>query len=351
MKFNNFCTCFIATVLFLIIILPVNAEDYARWSKASMPLGIYIEQTSTVPGFKSTYPVQVAKALREWKKDTGGLVDFTIVGNKANADIIVEWSPKMKKEDYIDQSKDHNYIWGVTKLGNPTTIKLVTNHPLTNNQSLSDNIVYMIALHEIGHSLGLWWHTRSPEDIMYPDFIVPATTANGARKIINKNTGVLSSRDISNIKALYNNNKVALLDKMPKGTNMKLASKNNSMIGAIETTGTAAASVSTNSNDLNIDIGKALAHLKSNPDSYEAYNNIGLVYLQEQKFDNAIKYFDRAIQLNSTAGNVYFNRALAYSRLQNKDMAIVDYEKFIKLKPNDPNTPNAIKEVERLKQL
>ncbi|MGD9580265.1 MAG: tetratricopeptide repeat protein [Vampirovibrionia bacterium] len=351
MRFRCFGCCIIAITITFVMVLAVNAEEYARWSKQSMPLGVYIQQTSSVPGFKSTYPVQVAKALREWKKDTAGLIDFTIVADKANADIIIDWLPKMRKEDYIDQSKEHNYIWGVTQLGNPTYIKLVTKHPLTNDQSLSDNVVYMVALHEIGHSLGLWWHTRSPEDIMYPDFIVPATTANGARKIINKNTGVLSTRDINNIKALYNNNKVVFLDKVSKGTNLMLASKNNSMVGAIETTGSAAASVSTKSTDVNVDLGKALAYLKENPESFEAYNNIGLVYLQGQKYQDAIKYFDHAIKLNSTSATAYFNRGLAYSRIHNKDMAIADYEKFIQLKPNDPNTPNAVKEVDRLKQL
>ena len=326
-------------------------EQYARWSKSCMPLKVYIQSDTNIPGYRDTYPVQVAKAFRQWKVDTKGMVDFTIVNDKKNADIVVSWANKMRKQDFIDQADGHSYVWGITKLGNPTEIILVTSHPMAHNQSLTDNNIYMISLHEIGHALGIWWHTRDPQDIMYPDFIVPSTTANGARKIINKNTGTLSSRDISNVMALYNKNNVTMLDKVAKGTNVKLHSVNNSVIGAVETTGSAAATVSTNSQDLNVDLGTAMAYLKKNPDSYEAYNNIGLVYLENGDFNTAVQYFQKSLSINPHYSKGHFNLALSFSKMKNYAPAIVHYKKYLELEPEGANSENVKKEIERLKQI
>lgn len=331
--------------------ISAEAYDYARWSKNKMPLKVYIEQTSTVPGFKRTYPVEVAKALRQWKVDTKGLIDFTVVPVAKDADIIVTWANKIKKESYTGQAEGHSYAWGITKLGNPTKITLVTSHPLANNQNLSENNIYMIALHEIGHSLGIWWHTRDPNDIMYPDFIVASTTANGARIILNKNRGTLSDRDIVNLIALYNNNNVKVLDKVAKGTNIQIRSVNNDVIGSVETTGSAAATVATNTKTLNVDLGKALAYLKENPNSPEAYNNIGLVYLENNDAANAITNFNKSLEMNPDYAKGHFNLALAYSKEKNFGMAISHYEKYLKLDPDSAQSDNVKLEIDRLKSI
>ncbi|MEW5821484.1 MAG: tetratricopeptide repeat protein, partial [Cyanobacteriota bacterium] len=304
-----------------------------------------------IPGYNDAFAVEVTKALRQWKQDTKGMVDFSIVKDKNQADIIVSWAQKIRKEDYFDQAQGHSYVWGITHLGNPTNIVLSTTHPLNSSQPLNEQNIYMISLHEIGHSLGLWWHTRDPQDIMYPDFIIPSRTSKGARIILNQNKGSLSKRDISNIIALYNRNDTLVLNNLPRGKAIELLLQNNSIIGAVETTGSAAASVATKTNKLNIDLGKSLAYLKEHPDSYEAYNNIGLVYLENNDYDNAVKYLNKAISINSDYAKAYFNLGLAYSKLNNFGMAISNYEKYLNLEPDAPNTDVVEKEIQRLKQL
>ena len=353
LRINIILMSFVVLIAMLITgaVSVAEASDYARWSNDNMPLKVYIQRQSNINGFQNSYPVDVARAFKEWKTATRNKVDFKVINNPDDADIQVLWVGQLKKQDLYESAKGHGYVWGVTKLGNPTVIYLVTTHPVNNNQPLSSQVIYMIALHEIGHALGLWWHTSSPEDIMYPDFIVPSSTVNGSRLIANKNQGKLSSRDVRNLLALYNNNNVVLLDKVSRGKNIKIAARNNSALGEIETTGTAAASVATKSTKLNVDLGRSLAELKDNPDSYEAYNNIGLVYLENNDFDNAIASFNKAIELNNRYSKAYFNLALTFSRLKDYDKAISGYEMYLKLEPKAYNYDNVQKEIDRLKNI
>lgn len=325
------------------------ASKYVRWSKSSMPLKVYIPQSSTVTGFKKTYPVDVARALKQWNTDTKGFVTFVSVNDPKKADIVIEWKNKMNKAEYIDSAKGHSYVWGVTQIGNPTKIKLVTSHPLNDNHSLSDNVVYMISLHEIGHALGVWWHTSDPKDIMYPDFVVPSTASGGSKLIANQNRGTLSRRDIQNLVSLYNKNDVKLLNKVARNTTIQMPSFNNTVIGSVETTGSAAATVKAANIKSDVDYGQALATLKKNPDSYEAHNNIGLVYLKGNDYDNAIKMFTKAISLNPTYANGYFNLGLAYEKTNNSPMAIKQYQKYLELSPKSANAGQVQQEINRLK--
>jgi hypothetical protein len=352
-RINNVVVTLVVMLLMLTNVSIANAEDakYVRWTKASMPLKVYIQKNSSVSGFKSTYPVYIAKAFRQWKVDTRGLVDFLIVDDPKTADIKVLWNDKLKKEDIMDSAKGHGYVWGVTKIGNPTDIIIATVHPLNDNQPLSENVVYMIALHEIGHALGLWWHTSDPMDIMYPDFIIPSTTSNGSRLIVNKNTGLLSKRDVQNLIALYNNNNIIALDNVAKGSYIKMPSFNSSMVGTIETTGTAAASVATKANKLNVDLGEAYAQLKKDPNSYEALNNIGLVYLENNDFKSAMDTFQKALSINPYYAKAHFNLALTYVKSNNLDKAILQYEKYVMLEPEADNVELVRKEIDRLKMI
>lgn len=326
--------------------------DYARWAKTDMPLKVYIERNTNVPGYKETYAIEVAKALRKWKDASGQTIDFTIVPSASQADMVIRFSDKLKKTDYINQpsSQGHKYIWGITKLGYPTEIIVSTKHPMNSTENLSENVIYMITLHEIGHGLGLFWHTKDPHDIMYPDFIVPASSSKGARIVVNQNQGSLSTRDISNLKALYNNNDVKILSKVPKGVKVALGSPKEGRIGDIETTGAAAASVKSLSMKSDVDLGKALAYLKENPNSYEAHNNIGLVYMQNNDYNNALQYFNKALSINPTYAVGYFNRALIYSKLNENLLAVDDFEKYLKLKPDAENAGVVESEIARLKK-
>jgi len=66
-----------------------------------------------------------------------------------------------------------------------------------------------------------------------------------------------------------------------------------------------------------------------------AYYNRGLAYAKQQRYNEAIKDFDKAIKLNSDYAEAYVGRGLAYAEQQKYDKAIEDYNKAIKLNPDD----------------
>ena len=83
-------------------------KNYIRWSKAT--LNVFIDRNETVPGYKQSYAVNVAKALAAWKQNSNNKINFKIVNNPNQADIIVNWSDRIKQENYSKASKEHKNI-------------------------------------------------------------------------------------------------------------------------------------------------------------------------------------------------------------------------------------------------
>ncbi len=68
--------------------------------------------------------------------------------------------------------------------------------------------------------------------------------------------------------------------------------------------------------------------------NYVAYNNLGPILFNEGKTDEAMEYFEKAIELNPDYTDAYNNRGYVYAALGNYDMAIKDYDEAIKSNPD-----------------
>ena len=60
-------------------------------------------------------------------------------------------------------------------------------------------------------------------------------------------------------------------------------------------------------------------------------NNIGLVYLAVNQFENAISFFSKSLQINQNYINALINRSVCFNKLNNYNDAIKDCKKIIKL--------------------
>ena len=75
--------------------------------------------------------------------------------------------------------------------------------------------------------------------------------------------------------------------------------------------------------------------IELDPKIAAAYNNRGIIYDDLELYQSAIADYNKAIELDANYANAYNNRGVAYKNLKQYEKAIQDYSKAIELEPND----------------
>ena len=78
------------------------------------------------------------------------------------------------------------------------------------------------------------------------------------------------------------------------------------------------------------DCDTALALMKSKPSPF-TYNNLARAYSELNQFDTAFKYFNKAIELNNTFAEAYFERGRAKQKNNDPEGACKDWSEAKKL--------------------
>ena len=65
------------------------------------------------------------------------------------------------------------------------------------------------------------------------------------------------------------------------------------------------------------------------------YNNRGIIYSEQKKWDLALADYNKAIQINPNDAKAYYNRGNIYSEQKKWDLALADYNKSIQSNPNN----------------
>ena len=129
-----------------------------RWNKASMPLKVYIQDSSDVPEY---YRDVVMRAYQSWQRASEGLVRFDFVETPAEAD--------MKCYFKNSDNKDSIGVHAFSVNGNTITGSVIIFSAADNKGHSHDSKqLFSSALQEIGHSLGLTGKSPSIYDVMYP---------------------------------------------------------------------------------------------------------------------------------------------------------------------------------------
>ena len=77
-----------------------------------------------------------------------------------------------------------------------------------------------------------------------------------------------------------------------------------------------------------------------NPNDARIHNNLGGIYILSNLYDEAIKEYTWAIKFNPNQPIFYYNRALAYYQEKSYKKALADLERAIELDPNDIDAKN-----------
>jgi len=73
--------------------------------------------------------------------------------------------------------------------------------------------------------------------------------------------------------------------------------------------------------------------INKSPGKVRPYNNRGLAYFDQGKYEKAIADFSRAIELKRDYADGYYNRGLAYQKKREYSKSVVDYTEAIKINP------------------
>jgi hypothetical protein len=140
-------------------ILLERDSSLARWpDRTSQPIKVWIGSGAGIAGWSDTFPARVRDAFEEWS-DLGIPVRFQFVTDSADADVHVAWI------DHFDTPISGKTLWARDRnwwIVN-ANITLALHHNA--GEALDDSSVKAIALHEVGHLLGLD-HTNDTTDIM-----------------------------------------------------------------------------------------------------------------------------------------------------------------------------------------
>ncbi|MFH0985421.1 MAG: tetratricopeptide repeat protein [Candidatus Omnitrophota bacterium] len=80
----------------------------------------------------------------------------------------------------------------------------------------------------------------------------------------------------------------------------------------------------------------------TNNPSYTSFYNLGLIRSVRGEFNEAVKAFDRAIELEPKSFEASYQKGLAYGQLKKYDQAILSYQKALELNPSFDNARIAL---------
>ena len=75
------------------------------------------------------------------------------------------------------------------------------------------------------------------------------------------------------------------------------------------------------------------------------YLNLGIVYGQQYRLDNAIEAFSKAIEIDSLYADAFFNRGYAYLLQGKRDKAIENFDKATSIQPENKDYVTAIEQM------
>jgi hypothetical protein len=145
---------------YLPVMLLESDSMVRRWpERVVRPIRVHLPEPA-LPGYTVAMGQAVENAFARWERVGGIPVSFQVVRDSANLDVQVRWVDAFP----FERAGQADIIWDRQGWVVRATLTLATHafrgHPL------SADAVQTVALHEIGHLLGLG-HSDDPRDVMY----------------------------------------------------------------------------------------------------------------------------------------------------------------------------------------
>ncbi len=166
-------------------------KETTRWSDHTKAIVVYTGAGERLPSWKPEYTELVKQAFQEWQQAIDNRLVFQFSDRPDQSDVKIVWFEKPLSNTNNDDGELHVMGQCNDQVWNHYIRQSNLNLSLTYKSGLPINPheLHAIALHEIGHLLGIKGHSKNPVDIMYWE-----STANDK----------ISARDIATFKGIYN---------------------------------------------------------------------------------------------------------------------------------------------------
>lgn len=278
-----------------------NTGDILLWNLNEMPLKIFFIDGKTKNGFKPDFVAKVKQAFDVWKNASENKLSFKYTYDKKKAHMVVSFEPSLS-----NNNSSKGFIAGLTKpypgdeYLKVVTMRFATTRP--DGRPITSTDLYNTAVHEIGHSLGIWGHSDNENDIMYP---VKKEEGQESQKI-------LSQRDINTIKSLYTMSK----DEIASGMN----SSGDNTIGSKE-------------DRLSAKLKEAQDYVKKVPNDPISWTQLAVAYMNLNKIQEAITNYEKALGMDPSYKSAHEGLGEIYTKQKDVRKAEKHYNFLIKKYP------------------
>ena len=161
-----------------------------RWNDQAKYLLVYISDGSYLPGWNPNNPNLVKAAFQEWEQAMAPRFHFIYMPDERGADVKVIWVTRLTPEASGEAAGVNELqTWGKFIAKNDIKLALIS----PEGRAYTPSATQSIALHEIGHMLGLRAHSTQRSDVMYPS-MTPESWETPQH---------LSTRDINTLHRVY----------------------------------------------------------------------------------------------------------------------------------------------------
>lgn len=161
----------------------ISKTGVMRWPASSMPLHVCIRSGDTTEGFRPDFVSLLEQAFSEWAAVLSGKVSFAFTSDPSKAQIICDWT---SDKNNMTKLTEGGHALVVPDGHNIKNVQITILTKTVNGAVLTDQFFKRVALHEVGHTLGITDHSPDPADMMYSN--PPGSTKDCTLTTRDKNT-------------------------------------------------------------------------------------------------------------------------------------------------------------------